>query len=164
MAKKQLSPEEKRRLTAWVDEIKFVGGFESYRVDLDVATKDDPNSRAVIIADEDDKVLLIRLYKNFFRLEDWQKKSDLVHEMVHGRIGVWQEVLRGMKEKMEYRIEEACVNDFTRAFDALLGEKERLRNENEQLRAEIARLIGGTGEKTTDSHSGDPGHAHSAPR
>jgi hypothetical protein len=69
-----------------------------------------------------DKQLTITLFPEYFKRKDWQ--ATLIHELVHARIGIAQDLFSYASRKLHYTFEEQAINDITAGIMSLLEEQE----------------------------------------
>jgi len=71
-----------------------------------------------------EKEIIITLSEEFLELSDEKRKNVLIHELLHSKISSYNQKVREHTKIME----EHLVNDLTRGFERLLGEKDEFTN------------------------------------
>jgi hypothetical protein len=111
-------PITKQKLMKYIkflDDAKKYVGLSEYEVTLATETVDLGENFAEVTTDIYEKTLRVSLTQNFLRVSDKRKMNILLHEMVHGRICIFNE----QSEKLVAELEEELANDITRGFERI---------------------------------------------
>lgn len=97
-------------------------GFADFSITIVDKTDVESDCKAEIEVDQFENTLEITLYKGFLESED--KENILVHELIHGRLALFEERLNDRMKSLKYHEEEQMVNELTRGFMAFLQKKQ----------------------------------------
>lgn len=112
------TPIPKKELLKYVrflDKAKKYVGLSEYEIKLATDTVDLGTNYAEVDADVFEKTLKVSLTRNFLQVSDKRKVNILLHELVHGRISVFNKQSEDLLENLE----EELANDITRGFERL---------------------------------------------
>jgi len=112
---KQISKKELLKYVRFLDSAKQYVGLSDYKIKVSTSLVDLGESFAEVSPDIYEKILLISLTKNFLQESNERKINILLHELVHGRIEIYNMKIDKLKEDLE----EELANDITRGFERL---------------------------------------------
>lgn len=93
-------------------------GFADWSVVVEDKTDhDEDGTYAEVDADHMEKKLTVTLYKLYLKSN---RQETLIHELIHGRIAMYQNKIEKRIEQIQYYEEEEAINDITRGFMELL--------------------------------------------
>jgi hypothetical protein len=110
-----LTKQKLMKYIKFLDDAKKYVGLSEYEVTLATETVDLGENFAEVTTDIYEKTLRVSLTQNFLRVSDKRKMNILLHEMVHGRICIFNE----QSEKLVAELEEELANDITRGFERI---------------------------------------------
>ena len=110
-----LTKQDLLKYVKFMDDAKKYVGLSEYEIRLATDLADLGSNFAEADADVYEKVLKVALTKNFLHVSDKRKANILLHELVHGRIFVFNM----QSEKLVEGLEEELANDITRGFERL---------------------------------------------
>lgn len=106
---------ELKKIIVFLGESKKYVGFSDW--DISLVDSKDKNNKSNFIArvypDIDEKELEIEIFKDFFELSEEKQKNVLFHELIHGRMSVYNQEAR----LHTLILEENMINDITRGFE-----------------------------------------------
>ena len=113
--RKHISKQELLKYVKFLESAKQYVGLSDYKIKVSTTVVDLGTSYAEASPDIYEKTLQINLTKNFLQENDERKINILLHELVHGRIEIYNMKLDNLKEDLE----EDLANDITRGFERL---------------------------------------------
>jgi len=102
-----------KKYLKFINEYKKVVGLSDWTVKLDRKDSESEDNLAEVESNAYEKELVITLTKGFHKLSSSRKKNVLLHELIHGRV----EIFNKRKEVLVEEIEEELVNDLVRGFE-----------------------------------------------
>lgn len=118
---------EKEKLVEYVkflDKYKSCFGFHKYKILLADKTHKNPRHIAEAKADHYKNELKVIIYKKFIKRPD--KEEILIHELIHGRLGLLEDRLEALITEIKYEMEEEMVNEISNGFMSFISNNEKL--------------------------------------
>jgi len=106
-----MKPEDKTKYVKFLNEHKKLVGLSDWK--LTITKDEDISDLANVDVDIYEKELSLTLSADFHKLSATRKKNVLLHELVHGRI----EIFNKKREILIEELEEELANDITRGFE-----------------------------------------------
>ena len=116
--KSVLTLKQAKKYVDFLEDNKDLVGFSDWKIVVSTKEYDDekePNTIARCIPDTFENELTIYLTKTFLDTEPHRQKNILLHELIHGRICVFDAKVKAFKDSEE----ELLVNDLTRGLERL---------------------------------------------
>jgi hypothetical protein len=111
-----LTMKQAKRYVDFLEENKDLVGLSDWIMKVNMREFDkEPNTVARCVPDPFENVLIIYLTKEFLELEREQQLNILLHELIHGRICIFNAKVQKFKDDEE----ELMVNDLTRGLERL---------------------------------------------
>ena len=112
MTRKKEQEKEFERYKNFLNKCKGLMGLSDYRILLEPG-RANIGEFAEVDSDIHEKIMKISLSDKFYEAGNHQKKNILFHELVHGRIYIFNQKV----EKLTSEEEEDLVNDIVRGFE-----------------------------------------------
>lgn len=114
--KNAINIRQAKRFVKFLEDNKSAVGLSDWTIRVNMKEfEKEPNTLARASPDPLEKELTIYLTKEFMKLEEYRKINVLLHELVHGRICVFNQIV----DKFHDEQEELLVNDLTRGLETL---------------------------------------------
>ena len=107
-----MKQEDNSKYLKFLNENKKLVGLSDWKITISKKYLDDGNF-AEVEPNIYEKELEVTLSKQFYGLQHVRKKNVLLHELIHGRV----EIFNKRKEQIVEELEEDMVNDITRGFE-----------------------------------------------
>ena len=112
MKRKKIEEKEFEKYKRFLNKCKGLMGLSDYRILLE-SERAKMEEFAEVDSDIHEKIMKISLSDKFYDAGNHQKKNILFHELVHGRVDIFNQKV----EKLTSEEEEDLVNDIVRGFE-----------------------------------------------
>lgn len=132
--------DEKEKIISWanrlVDKYKSYFGFSNFTITIndasDTVQDEDFDAVATIDVEPHDHAIRIDLFKRFFD-SDRNKEDALIHELLHGRLAMFQINVEAKTKSLMEEEEDQMINEITMGFMKLLNKRRNNGNSPEPV-------------------------------
>jgi len=112
-----LTVKQAREYVDFLEENKDLVGLSDWTMIVNTRPLEDESEGTIAraITNSLEKEMTVYLTKEFLKLESKRQKNVLIHELIHGRICIFEGIVKEVKD----REEEHLVNDLTRGLERL---------------------------------------------
>ena len=108
----------RKEIKEFLEDNKQHIGFADYKLTVKYDKVFVDEELANVTTDRLEKTLVIDIGKAFFKEKEPRQRNILLHELIHGRYGVYEEKVKSKIDKIRRDEEEEMINDFTRMLEA----------------------------------------------
>lgn len=102
---------KKKEIIEFINKYKGSVGFGNFGVNITIKKDVKEDCFAEIEVERFMKVIKIDIYKDFFKKSVELQKEDLLHELIHGRVALKDDIVEKSIDKIKENEEEDMVND-----------------------------------------------------
>jgi len=121
MRKRNITKEQVKAISDFLNQHKALVGLSDYGVFVEERILESDDANIQVESDPLEKTLVITSYRQFFQQSEEKQQKDLLHELVHARIDIMDQVMK----RHQSHIEEDCVNDLTNGIWLAFGKSVR---------------------------------------
>ena len=108
----------KTKIKEFLEKNKQHIGFADYKLTVTFDKIFVEGELALVTTDYLEKTIVVDVSNKFMKKKDSKQKNVLLHELWHGRYGVFEEKVKSKVEKVRDDEEEDMINDYVRALEA----------------------------------------------
>jgi hypothetical protein len=112
---KQIKLSDAKKYLDFLEDHKHIVGLSDWTIKVNLKEFEESGTIARAVPDYYEKEMVIYLSEAFLKMEDSRKVNILLHELIHGRVLLFNL----MVEEFELKEEELMVNDITRGFERI---------------------------------------------